>query len=105
MNLDIVEIANGKDLGIAKTDVTKAANVLSIQLGSLQYASDFGVDFRYFLTENFQFQNESFKAYLVDRLTIHQINVSNVIDTLEALFLKFTIFVGDEANDVKGFIV
>ena len=102
--LDIVEIQDGKDLGVADTAVTKAANVLSIQLGSLEYAPDFGVDLRFFLTSNLQFQNDSFKAYLVDRLTHSQVNVSDVRETLEALFSRYTFFVGDASESMRGFI-
>lgn len=104
MNLDIVSIPDGLDMGFYITDVTKAANVLSVQLGELEYAQDFGVDFRYFLTDNLQFQNESFQAYLVERLTRAQINVSSIISTINALFIKLNISVGDGTAGAKGFI-
>lgn len=105
MNYDIVSIQDGLDMGIAVTDVSKAANVLSVQLGDLEYAQDFGVDLRYFLTNNLQFQNESFKAYLVERLTTNQINVVNVVEVLNTLFSQLTFSVGDAANESKGFIL
>ena len=101
--LDIVEIADGKDIGIQNSAVGKAANVLSVQLGSLEYAPDFGVDLRFFMQEGLQFPNESFKAYLTERLTQSQIVVSQVLSTLETFFEKYTFYVGD-ANDAKGFI-
>ncbi len=106
MNLDIVEFTDGLDLGVSATAVCKAGNVLSCQLGKLEYIPDFGVDFRYFLESPFQFQNAAFKSYLIERLTHHQINVSDVIDTIETLFEKFTFFVDNEkgVTENSGFI-
>jgi len=85
MNLDIQNISEGSDMQVGRSEVPKAANVLSVQLGSLEYAKTFGVDKDYFLNSEFQFQNASFKAYLVERLLAHQINVVNVIQTIEAV--------------------
>lgn len=94
MNYDIVS-TDGKDLGIARSDVSRAANVLSVQLGSLEYAPNFGIDLKYFLTSDFQFQNESFKAYCVERLLAHQINVVNALEVLRQLDKSFIFEIGD----------
>lgn len=102
--LDISQIEDGKDLGFSDTVTIKAANVLSVQLGKLEYAQTFGVDFRFFLSSDFQFQNESFKAYLIERLTQHQINVAEVIEVLEALSAKYTYKVGDPNRNTEGLI-
>jgi hypothetical protein len=93
--LDIIEAIEGEDLTVADSIVAKAGNVLSIQLGALEYAQEFGVDFRYFLNSEFQFQNSSFQAYLVQRLTESQVNVSQVMTVLETLYAKYTYYVGD----------
>lgn len=61
--IDIAEF-NG-DLVLVDTNVGKAQNVLSIQLGSLYYAEDFGIDLAYFLSEEFEFTNDSFRSLLV----------------------------------------
>jgi len=95
---DIVEIADGKDLGLADSPVGKAGNLLSVQIGSLEYAPEFGVDFKFFLQSQFQIQNESFKAYLVERLAFNQINVSEIFEQIESLSEKLIFFVGDAAN-------
>jgi hypothetical protein len=101
---DITEVSNG-DLVLTDTVLMKATNLLSTQLASLEYAPDFGVDFRFFIESNLQFQNESFKAYLVERLTQNQINVSDVLERMEALYQQFTFHVDDSANsDAKGFV-
>jgi hypothetical protein len=102
---DITEIPqDGRDLQIANSVVPKAANVLSIQLGYLEYAQDFGVDLRYFLQSNLRFQNASFLSYLVTRLTQHQINVVEVLATLKSLYEQFTFNVSDADNNSGGLI-
>lgn len=94
----------GSDLQVFDAQTSKAANVLSVQLGRLEYASDFGIDLEFFMDPEFQFQNESFKAYLIQRLAENHVNVSKVIDTVEALFEKYTFYVGDQDRLTGGFI-
>ncbi len=101
MNYDITLITDGKDLGIARTDVARAANVLSVQLGSLEYAPNFGIDLKFFLTSEFQFQNESFKAYCVERLLAHQVNVVNAIEVLRQLDKSLIFSVGDNTGGTE----
>ena len=86
--IDIVSV--GTDIGLFDTQTTRAANILSVQQGSLEYASDLGIDLKYFLSEEFRFQNDSFKAYLVQRLANYGINVASVTDTVENLFRQYT---------------
>jgi hypothetical protein len=102
--IDIVETISGFDLGVADTVVSKAGNVIATQLGSLSYEPDFGVDLKFFLQDDIQFQNASFKAYLVERLTQHQVNVSNVIEQVESHVQLFSYSVGDTAENHKGLI-
>lgn len=101
---DIVEIADGKDLGLASSDIPRAANVISVQLGDLEYASSFGLDKEYFLTQQIQFQKANFRAYVVQRLAEHQIGVGQVIEFLEALGMKFTYQVVSPNKNVRGLI-
>lgn len=70
----------GLDLGAYDTQNFRAANLLSVQLGSLEYEPDFGIDLKYFLSEDFKIQNDSFKAYLVEALANRAINVASIID-------------------------
>lgn len=102
--LDIVSLEDGADLGIANSAVTRAASVLQVQIGSLEYAPKFGVDLKFFLDNDLQFQNESFRSYLIERLTHHQINASQVVETLDTLFETYTFYVGDAKGDVQGMI-
>jgi hypothetical protein len=82
--IDIMEITT--DIGVLNSSIKKAENVLSVQLGKLEYAQEFGIDLEYFLDENFKFQNESFKSYLLQRLSESSIDVMSIIDTAESLY-------------------
>lgn len=86
--IDIVSWEPGKDLGILDTQTPRAANILSVQVQSLEYAPELGIDLKYFLSPEFEFQNESFKAYCVQVLAQNGINVANVSEEVRALFTK-----------------
>lgn len=94
--IDIVEVTH--DLIVYDTNIPKASNILKTQVGSLTFAPDFGIDLKYFLTENLRFQNESFKAYIIQVLANHGINANAIIDDVEALYSKYTITVNPENN-------
>lgn len=101
--IDITSVTGG-DLTVMTSQAAKAANVLQVQVGDLEYAKTFGIDLEFFLDPEFQFQNESFKAYLIQRLSEHHINVNQVLESLEKFFLKLTFTVGDEQNASGGLI-
>lgn len=102
--IDILEIKNTKDLIIEDFIIPKASNVVSVQLGSLEYLPAFGVDMKYFLNSDIVFQNESFKSYVVDRLTQAQINVAEVFEVVENFIDRYTFTVGDTNGNQKGLI-
>lgn len=85
--IDIVVSNSG--VATFDTQTQKAKNILSVQLGDLEYAQDFGVDLRYFLSDDFRFQNESFKSYLVQRLSAYGVNVASLQDLIEDLFHSY----------------
>lgn len=97
--IDIISADDGLDIGLYDTQTTRAANILSIQLGSLEYLPDFGIDLKYFLREDFSFQNESFKAYLIEVLANNGINVTSVLDEVMALHSKYTFNLAPIEND------
>jgi hypothetical protein len=86
--IDIVSI--DEDIGFFDSQTTRALNILSVQVGALEYAPDLGIDLRYFLSEDFRFQNEAFKAYLVQVLANYSINVASVIEVIESLYVNYT---------------
>lgn len=82
--IDITSVGE-RDLRLVDTQTGRAANLLSVQIASLAYAPTVGIDLKYFLDENFSFQNESFKSYLVQVLANFSINVASIDDTIENL--------------------
>lgn len=104
--IDIVAVGEGAggDLRTFDAQTSKAENVLSVQLGYLEYAPDFGVDLEFFIQEDFQFQNDSFKSYLIQRLSEHHVNVNQVLEAIEDLYEQLTFVVGDADKNTGGFI-
>ncbi len=102
---DIVELNEGEDIKLYDSIVAKAGNVLSIQLGALEYAPEFGVDLKFFLNDEFQFQNSSFTSYLVQRLTESQVNVAKVLNVVETLLTQYTYHVGEIKQSNGGLIL
>ncbi len=103
--IDIIELNDGEDLGLTDTVVMKASNLCSVQLGSLEYAQSFGVDLNFFLSSEFQIQVESFRSYLVQRIVENQINVTEVITTINTFSHKYTYFVGDKGTNEEGLLI
>lgn len=88
--IDIIS-STSQGMETFNTQTERAANILGVQLGALEYAPTVGIDLRYFLSEDLRFQNESFKAYTVQVLATKGINVANLIETLDALASTYTI--------------
>ncbi len=104
--IDIVGIGEGPggDVRVFDAQTSKGANVLSVQLGHLEYQPDFGVDLDFFIQEDFQFQNDSFKSYLIQRLAESNVNVNQVLDEIDGLMKRLTFVVGDADKLTGGFI-
>lgn len=100
MNRDIY-VVEGKDLQLGPADLYRAANVLSIQIGSLEYEPDFGVDVKYFLESEFEIQTVSFQSYLVQRLLEHQIPVLTVVKVVEQFVQRLTFNIGDSSSGTE----
>jgi hypothetical protein len=98
--IDINDTVDG-DLGTSNTQVFRAKNILSIQIGSLTYAPDLGIDLDYFLNEEFSFQNISFQSYLVQRLSTYSINISSIVETVNALFEEWDLNLSPVENSTS----
>ncbi len=83
--IDIGEFSND-DIRIIDSQIPKATNLLSVQLGALEYLPDFGIDLRYFLENPVKFQNQSFRSYLIQALANNGINVASLDTEADALF-------------------
>ncbi len=104
MILDIVQVTDGKDLGLAQSSLPKAANVLAVQVGELEYAPPFGVDKKYFLTSPFNFQKESYRAHVIQRLAENQVNVVDILELMESLNVRYKYTIATENEKVRGLI-
>lgn len=98
--LDLINMVDGDDLHIDHNLAMKAGNVIGVQIGSLDYKTDFGSDLRYFLQEDLKFQTESFKSYLVGRLSEYRIQVNETVSIVEQFANKFALGVGQ--TEIKG---
>ncbi len=101
--IDIVSTDEGLDMGVFDTDVERAKNILSVQIGALTYLLDFGIDLKFFLSENLIFENESFNSYCVQRLANYGINVTEVIETVTSLSESLIFNIG--SNPSNGSLV
>jgi hypothetical protein len=101
--IDIVDF-NSSGMQTYDTQTEQAANILSVQLGALEYAPDLGIDLRYFLSEKIQFQDESFKAYLIQALAQRGINVASLIVLKQDLFDQYNINISPQENST-GMVV
>lgn len=91
------------DIGEFETTVPRATNILSVQVGALEYAPDLGIDLAFFLSEQFKFQDDSFKAYLVEVLAFRGINVSELIETIDSLSSQYSFKV--QANETTTALI
>lgn len=89
----------GTDIGILDTQTGRAANILSVQAGSLQYAPTVGIDLKFFLSEEFAFPNESFRSYVIQVLASHSINVASMPEIVENLFKTYVVNLSPASND------
>ena len=88
--IDSGYVEQGVDLGVFDTQTFKAANILGVQLGALEYAPDLGIDLKYFLSNDFEIQNESFEAYCIQVLAQNGVNVNSVTKVLDNLMQNMT---------------
>ena len=88
--IDIVSTGSD-DIALYDTQAERAANILNVQLGSLEYLPTIGIDLKFFLSEDIRFQNESFKSYIIQTLALRSINVANLIEVIESLSATYLI--------------
>lgn len=86
----------GTDIRLFDSQVPKATNILSVQLGALEYAKDLGIDLKYFLTEDLEIQNESFNSYLVEVLARNGINVASMTEVVNNLSQELRIAISPD---------
>lgn len=92
--LDIVDVKDGQDLVLVDSDVMRAANVLQVQIGDLEYAPWWGVDTKQFITSHVRFQTSVVLAHYLERLAQSQINVSDSLAVAHSLYHEYVLSIG-----------
>jgi hypothetical protein len=77
MAIDLILSENG--ISAKDTSIFKAKNILETQIGSLQYAPDFGIDYNLFFGSDLQIQIETYQAYAISKLSENGINPLDLI--------------------------
>lgn len=75
---------------MSNTDVFKAENILNIQIGSLYYAQDLGIDLARFVNSDVNIQPETFRAYTIQELTRQGVQLQTVITAFENFMSTIT---------------
>jgi hypothetical protein len=66
--LDIKLTVDGEDAKLRDTNLYKAANTADVQLGSLNFAKEFGVDKKFFMDSEFNISSASYASHVMERL-------------------------------------
>lgn len=77
-NIDIIWDEERQDFKVEETDKYKGQNICLVQLGSLNGGRDIGIDFDQFVKGELEFSMETFKAHVLNQLTILNCQVKNV---------------------------
>ena len=77
-DLYIIFSEEKEDFKVENTDVYKANNICQVQLGSLNGGTDIGIDFDQFVRGELEFSMETFKAHILNQLTILNCRVTRV---------------------------
>ena len=98
--IDIVSTGSG-ELQAFDTQVNRAANLLSVQLGALEYAPEVGIDLNYFLSDQFKFEDAAFYSYLVQVLASFGINVATVMSAVQNLYQSLKLNLSPEETSTS----
>lgn len=92
MSIDIFVNKDGT-VGVSDTVVYKGRNILSIQEGALEYAPETGIDLKQFLNPDVEIQNETFRAYAVQKLGEQGVNPVQVLTNRDVFcdIIEFTV--------------
>lgn len=79
------------DLEFLSSELPRAENLISTQVGDLYYRQDWGVDLAYFLNPDYTIQAEAFESYLLQRIGYWGMNVINFVAE-QGKFIRQMIF-------------
>lgn len=91
--LDINLKLDGQDAAVQDTNLFKAKNVADVQLGSLNYAQEFGVDKKFFMDSEFNISSATYGAHVMERLAQAGIPASIAIGVASSFADKVSVSV------------
>jgi len=75
---DVIFDSAREDFRLVDTDVYKGENICSVQVGSLNGGPDIGIDFDQFVKGELEFSVKTFKAHVLNQLTILNCEVNSI---------------------------
>lgn len=100
---DIFYDENKNDLALLSSELPRAENLISVQLGSLYYQPDWGADLQYFLNPDYEIQAESFESYLLQQLGFWGMNVLSLVSHT-GQFVRSMIFNFGRPKDASSLV-
>lgn len=95
---DVRYNAQMNDLEFVSSELPRAENLIGVQLGTLNYQPNWGVDLEYFLNPNFEIQAECFEAHLLQRIGFWGMNVIEFMSK-QGKFVREMIFKFSASKD------
>lgn len=77
-NIDIVFSEKKEDFKVDNTDKYKGQNICQVQLGELNGGKSIGIDFNQFVKGELEFSMETFKAHILNQLTVLNCQVKRI---------------------------
>ena len=100
--IDILDVKNG-DIVYVNSQAPRAKNLFDVQIGTLTYLQDWGIDINYFLNPDYKIQTEAFKNYLIQRLAYWNLTLilftENFADFIDNW--TFTLAKGNNTNLIQ----
>lgn len=91
MTKDVRYNEQKNDLEFLESELPRAENLITTQLGQLVYQPGWGVDLAYFLNPDITIQAEAFENYLLQRIGFWGMNVLTFV-AKEQTFIRQLIF-------------
>lgn len=95
--IDLQGLRNG-DLVYIDTNLIKAKSVMEVQEGSLEYLPEFGVDYKYFIQSDIQYQKENLQGHIMDRLSLNLVPPDTISSMSDLLSEKLLIGIKNKDN-------
>lgn len=97
MILDISDVKNG-DIVYVNSTAPRAKNLFDVQIDSLTYLADWGIDINYFLNPDYKIETEAFKNYLIERLAYWNLTLVLFTESFSDFIDTWTFTLGQDKS-------